>query len=87
MPDTLKGLPEWFSQTQNALEAAAIALAPEIGALLEWLADQPEALTVRMSGSGATCFAIAEDRGALDVLSQRAKGAFPSYWQMATLLR
>jgi 4-diphosphocytidyl-2-C-methyl-D-erythritol kinase len=42
----------------NDLEAPAIALAPPIAAVLATLRALPGALLARMSGSGATCFAI-----------------------------
>jgi 4-diphosphocytidyl-2-C-methyl-D-erythritol kinase len=42
----------------NDLQAAAIGLQPVIGEALEVLAALPGALLARMSGSGATCFAI-----------------------------
>ena len=42
----------------NDLEAPAIALAPVIGEVLETIRTTPGALLARMSGSGATCFAL-----------------------------
>jgi 4-diphosphocytidyl-2-C-methyl-D-erythritol kinase len=42
----------------NDLQAPAIALQPVIGEVLAALAALPGALLARMSGSGATCFAI-----------------------------
>jgi 4-diphosphocytidyl-2-C-methyl-D-erythritol kinase len=42
----------------NDLQAPAIALQPVIGEVLATLAALPGALLARMSGSGATCFAI-----------------------------
>src|SRR5689334_21140588 len=42
----------------NGLEAAAIGLARQIETVLAWLSAQPGAQIVRMSGSGATCFAL-----------------------------
>lgn len=42
----------------NDLEAPAVAIAPVIGAVLAELARLPGALLARMSGSGATCFAL-----------------------------
>ncbi|WP_339501315.1 hypothetical protein, partial [Pseudomonas canadensis] len=44
--------------TRNDLEAPAVALAPAIGVVLESLKASPETLFARMSGSGATCFAL-----------------------------
>lgn len=42
----------------NDLEAAACGLCPEVGAVLAALRALPGALLTRMSGSGATCFAL-----------------------------
>lgn len=47
-----------MSGTRNDLEPAARALAPEIDAVLDYLNARPGALGARMSGSGATCFAL-----------------------------
>lgn len=43
---------------RNDLTASAVALQPVIGDVLHWLATLPGAGPVRMSGSGATCFAL-----------------------------
>lgn len=42
----------------NDLQEAAIALQPVIGEVLDMLSALPGALLARMSGSGATCFAL-----------------------------
>jgi 4-diphosphocytidyl-2-C-methyl-D-erythritol kinase len=42
----------------NDLEAPAISIAPQIGDVLNLLRRLPDCLLARMSGSGATCFAI-----------------------------
>jgi 4-diphosphocytidyl-2-C-methyl-D-erythritol kinase len=42
----------------NDLQAPAVALQPVIGEVLKMLETLPGALLARMSGSGATCFAI-----------------------------
>ncbi len=47
-----------LAQLGNDLEAAAIAVAPGIATALAALRALPGALLARMSGSGATCFAI-----------------------------
>lgn len=47
-----------LAQSRNDLQAPAIGLEPVIGEVLESLAGLPGALLVRMSGSGATCFAL-----------------------------
>lgn len=45
---------------RNDLEAPAISLQPVIAEVLAWLRTLPGASLVRMSGSGATCFALFE---------------------------
>lgn len=45
----------------NDLEAPAIALCPPIAEVLAGLHAQPGCLLARMSGSGATCFALCPD--------------------------
>jgi 4-diphosphocytidyl-2-C-methyl-D-erythritol kinase len=69
---------------RNDLEAAAVEQAPLVGAVLAWLALQPGADFVRMSGSGATCFALFESEEARD----RAEVAVPrEWWRLASFLR
>lgn len=49
----------WFLRsTANDLEDPAKNIAPEIGEVLEEIGKLPKTLLTRMSGSGATCFAI-----------------------------
>ena len=47
-----------LAASRNDLEPPAIALCPPIGAVLEALRAHPACLLARMSGSGATCFAL-----------------------------
>ena len=69
---------------RNDLEPAAITLAPQIELVLAWLAAQPETEFVRMSGSGATCFALFDSDEARDA----AAVAVPrEWWHLATALR
>jgi 4-diphosphocytidyl-2-C-methyl-D-erythritol kinase len=76
-------LGDW-REGRNDLEAAAIALVPQIETVLAWLAVQPEADFVRMSGSGATCFALFEGNEARDAA---AEGVPREWWRLATTLR
>ncbi len=48
----------WLSEQRNDLEAPARVLVPEISAVLEFLRIQTGVQLARMSGSGATCFAL-----------------------------
>jgi len=49
---------------RNDLQPPALALAPIIAQLLDLLGAQPGVILSRMSGSGATCFALFESRAA-----------------------
>jgi len=76
-------LGEW-RDGRNDLEAPARALVPAIGGILDWLAARPGANFVRMSGSGATCFALFDDEQARDT----AAAACPaSWWHLGSVLR
>lgn len=72
---------------RNDLEPPAIALVPQIGDVLDLLAAQPGAILARMSGSGATCFALFADVAARDRASVAIAAARPAWWRMATRLR
>ncbi|WP_206376855.1 4-(cytidine 5'-diphospho)-2-C-methyl-D-erythritol kinase [Sphingomonas sp. G-3-2-10] len=68
---------------RNDLEAPARAIAPVVGEVLALLAAQDGVLLARMSGSGATCFALFESVAARDT----AAGAMrPQWWVAATRL-
>ena len=66
---------------RNDLEPGALALVPQIADVLAWL-RQSGAWLVRMSGSGATCFAL------YDTIAQRDAAAVPApWWHLAGTLR
>ncbi|OYY13590.1 MAG: 4-(cytidine 5'-diphospho)-2-C-methyl-D-erythritol kinase [Rhizobiales bacterium 35-68-8] len=76
----LAGLP-------NDLEPPAIALAPEIAGVRALLEAQPEARLVRMSGSGATVFALTQNCHAAARLAKRVSQGAPGWWVRSTVLR
>jgi 4-diphosphocytidyl-2-C-methyl-D-erythritol kinase len=61
----------------NDLEAAAISLEPSIGSVLSALRALPGCLLARMSGSGATCFALFADP---EAAGAAAAGLQPEAW-------
>jgi 4-diphosphocytidyl-2-C-methyl-D-erythritol kinase len=76
-------LGEW-RQGRNDLQPIAEALVPQITSVLAWLSAQPGAEFARMSGSGATCFALFVSGEARD----QASDAVPrEWWRLATNLR
>ncbi len=62
----------------NDLEDAARALCPAIDDVLQALRALPGCLIARMSGSGATCFALFADPAA--ARDAEAVARFPEYW-------
>lgn len=66
---------------RNDLEKPATSLAPEIENILMVLA-QTGALLSRMSGSGATCFALYESELQVKVARQAVAVALPDMWTM-----
>ena len=69
---------------RNDLEAAAVEQVPLIGTVLAWLSIQPGVEVARMSGSGATCFALFESEQARD----QAEVAVPrEWWRLSSFLR
>ncbi|GGC18525.1 4-diphosphocytidyl-2-C-methyl-D-erythritol kinase [Novosphingobium marinum] len=71
---------------RNDLEAPAIALQPVIGDVLASL-DATRPLLARMSGSGATCFALFEEPDALAAAQLQIVRRHPGWWTMAGRLR
>ena len=83
MPDAFESVEEmaaWLGFMRNDLQASAIALAPAIGDVLALLADERETLLARVSGSGATCFAICASDIEADALAERVAGLRPDWW-------
>jgi len=74
------------AQGRNDLTAPAVAAAPEIAAVLGALEALADARLVRMSGSGATCFALfdapAEARSAAVAIGAEHRG----WWTLASEL-
>ena len=86
MPETLptwpnaRTLADWLKTQRNDLEPPALAIAPIIGEVLNSLAAQPGALIARMSGAGATCFALFETSSAAKAAADGIGAAQPKWW-------
>lgn len=72
---------------RNDLEQPARRLAPEINAVLEGFDSLGTAALVRMSGSGATCFALFRDEGDRDSAGRLFEQRHPRWWKLASRLR
>lgn len=77
----------WLRMQRNDLEAPALALAPAIGEALAAVAALPGARLTRMSGSGATVFALFETTGAAEAGGRALSALRPDWWIRPTLLR
>lgn len=82
---TLDALLGWLALTRNDLETPARAMAPIIGTVLEALSAQGARLA-RMSGSGATCFAIFASGEAAQTAAAAIARAEPGWWVTASKL-
>lgn len=83
MPDAFENpqeLAAWLSLQRNDLEAPAVDVAPEVGAVLATLRDEPEVLLARVSGSGGTCFALCLDDLSAETLAERLQALAPNWW-------
>jgi 4-diphosphocytidyl-2-C-methyl-D-erythritol kinase len=83
LPQDAAGLAAMLASRDNDLTEAARELVPEIGAVLDRLAQLPGALIARMSGSGATCFALFADRAAALAAGKMLALAEPGWWSAA----
>jgi 4-diphosphocytidyl-2-C-methyl-D-erythritol kinase len=89
-PLPLSDEPSWeelLGATHNDLEGAAIECVPQVAEVLHWLRTYTRPVVARMSGSGATCFALyTNERDALQAQQQLSKEQ-PHWWSVATTVR
>lgn len=81
------GLEDVIARGRNDLQASAIALVPEIGEVLDAMERLEGVRLARMSGSGATCFALMESPAALDRAAMLLAKARPDWWIMTSRVR
>jgi len=79
-------LGQYPADWRNDLETPALKLVPEIKTVLTTLAGQKGVTLARMSGSGATCFALFESGEARDEAEAIISTAHPGWWTMAGAL-
>jgi 4-diphosphocytidyl-2-C-methyl-D-erythritol kinase len=77
---------EVLAAGSNDLEAPAIRIQPVIGAVLSVLSATNGAWLARMSGSGATCFAIFENTPEAQRAAQKIQLDHPQWWVHAGTL-
>jgi 4-diphosphocytidyl-2-C-methyl-D-erythritol kinase len=69
-----------LAERRNDLTDAAIAQVPEIASMLQALEKLPGARLARMSGSGATCFALFDDTASADQAALQLAAEHPGWW-------
>jgi 4-diphosphocytidyl-2-C-methyl-D-erythritol kinase len=70
----------------NDLEAAAIAIEPAVGEVLAGLRTLDGCRLARMSGSGATCFALFSSAAAAIEAAKALSSKYPHWWVRASAL-
>jgi 4-diphosphocytidyl-2-C-methyl-D-erythritol kinase len=76
----------WLQRQRNDLQPPAMAAHSVIGAVLERLEAQNGCLLARMSGSGATCFALFDTREEAQAAALAIGREQPGWWCVATRL-
>jgi len=71
---------------RNDLQTPAISACPQIADVLDALRGT-EPFVARMSGSGATCFALYESNTARDLAAERIASGHPEWWHLKGNLR
>ncbi len=77
---------DWLQGARNDLETPALSVAPVIGDVLSSLRGLDGAGLVRMSGSGATCFALFADEADARAGAKALREARPDWWVVGTRL-
>jgi 4-diphosphocytidyl-2-C-methyl-D-erythritol kinase len=82
-PEQGGSLDEWveaLAASSNDLEAPAVRIQPVIGAVISALNATNGAWLARMSGSGATCFAIYENTADAQRAAEQLRREYPLWW-------
>jgi 4-diphosphocytidyl-2-C-methyl-D-erythritol kinase len=77
---------DWLTREANDLEAPAIALAPAIADVLASLRAAGGCRLARMSGSGATCFALFSSAAEAAAAAKNLRAQFSDWWISETVL-
>lgn len=88
-PDDKASLEEWveaLAANANDLEAPALRVQPVIGDVIAALNATNGAWLARMSGSGATCFAIYENTAEAGRAAEQIRREHPGWWVHAGTL-
>ena len=88
-PEEGASVSDWtdvLATVPNDLEAPAMRIEPVIGDVLKALRASAGVRLARMSGSGATCFAIFGDIAEARAAAERIRRGHPTWWVHAGTL-
>jgi 4-diphosphocytidyl-2-C-methyl-D-erythritol kinase len=88
-PEKGASIADWVEELKivsNDLEAPAMRIQPAIGEVLSALRASEGAVLARMSGSGATCFALFSDSAEAQRAAQKIRADHPQWWVHAGTL-
>ena len=88
-PEEKASLEDWveaLAASSNDLEAPATRIEPAIGEVIAALSATNGAWLARMSGSGATCFAIYENTAEAGRAAEKLRRDHPGWWVHAGTL-
>ena len=85
-PKNLEELISLLSNRGNDLTGASISIAPVIKEIIEALEATQNTVLSRLSGSGATCFAIFKTKFDAEAAAKKLTHKYPQWWVRATSL-
>ncbi len=77
----------WLTGQRNDLQGPALALAPQVGEVLDALNAEENCRLARMSGSGATCFGLFDSQDKAEACATAVSQSQPEWWVVSTVLR
>ena len=86
-PADFEGLLDWLKARPNDLEQAACGLVPAVRDVLASLAATAGCRLARMSGSGATCFALYPSLAEAERAAVQLQADHEKWWVRAAALR
>ena len=81
---TKKDCIEWLLLQRNDLTEPAVSVEPVISDVLRLISNQFSVKKVSMSGSGATCFGVFENKHDCDLAMKKVRRERPEWWSVST---
>ena len=81
---TKKDWINWLLLQRNDLMEPAVSIEPIISEVLQLISNQISVKKVSMSGSGATCFGVFENKHDCDLAMKKVRQERPDWWSVST---